>query len=64
MVVSTQAILIASVDSVRLAFTITGGLTRRTTMANYSVVLVAALIVISVPVLTLFILAPLVRASS
>jgi NADH-quinone oxidoreductase subunit A len=31
--------------------------------ANYSVLLVAALIVISVPVLTLFILAPLVRAS-
>ena len=32
-------------------------------MANYSVLLVAALIVISVPVLTLFIIAPLVRAS-
>ena len=32
-------------------------------MANYSVLLVAALIVISVPVLTLFFLAPLVRAS-
>ena len=32
-------------------------------MANYSVLLVAALIVLSVPVLTLFILAPLVRAS-
>ena len=32
-------------------------------MANYSVLLVAALVVISVPVLTLFILAPLVRAS-
>ena len=30
-------------------------------MANYSVLLVAALIVISLPVLTLFILAPLVR---
>src|SRR5258706_4026780 len=32
-------------------------------MANYSVILVAAAIVLSVPVLTLFILAPLVRAS-
>ncbi len=32
-------------------------------MANYSVLLVAALIVISLPVLTLFVLAPLVRAS-
>jgi len=32
-------------------------------MANYTVLLVAALIVISVPVVTLFILAPLVRAS-
>src|SRR5258705_12049661 len=32
-------------------------------MANYSVLPVAALIVLSVPVLTLFILAPLVRAS-
>ena len=32
-------------------------------MANYSVLLVAALIVLSVPLLTLFILAPLVRAS-
>ena len=32
-------------------------------MANYSVLLVAALIVISVPVLTLFIITPLVRAS-
>jgi NADH-quinone oxidoreductase subunit A len=32
-------------------------------MANYSVLLVAALIVISVPVLTLFIIAPQVRAS-
>ena len=32
-------------------------------MANYSVLLVAALIVLSVPVLTLFVLAPLVRAS-
>ena len=32
-------------------------------MANYTVLLVAALIVISVPVLTLFVLAPLVRAS-
>ncbi|MEA2488545.1 MAG: NADH-quinone oxidoreductase subunit [Acidobacteriota bacterium] len=32
-------------------------------MANYTVLLFAALIVISVPVLTLFILAPLVRAS-
>jgi NADH-quinone oxidoreductase subunit A len=32
-------------------------------MANYTVLLAAALIVISVPVLTLFILAPLVRAS-
>jgi NADH-quinone oxidoreductase subunit A len=32
-------------------------------MANYSVLLVAVLIVLSVPVLTLFILAPLVRAS-
>ena len=32
-------------------------------MANYTVLLVAAVIVISVPVLTLFILAPLVRAS-
>ena len=32
-------------------------------MANYSVLLVAVLIVLSVPILTLFILAPLVRAS-
>ena len=32
-------------------------------MANYAVLLVAALIVISVPVLTLFILTPLIRAS-
>ena len=32
-------------------------------MANYSVLLVAALIVISLPVLTLFIITPLVRAS-
>lgn len=32
-------------------------------MANYSVLLVAVLIVLSVPVVTLFILAPLVRAS-
>src|SRR5437879_10166693 len=32
-------------------------------MANYSVLLVAALIVLSLPVLTLFVLAPLVRAS-
>ncbi len=32
-------------------------------MANYSVMLVAVLIVLSVPVLTLFFLAPLVRAS-
>src|ERR1051326_6424277 len=32
-------------------------------MANYTVLLVAVLVVISVPVLTLFILAPLVRAS-
>src|SRR5438132_13805949 len=31
--------------------------------ANYSVLLVAALIVLSLPVLTLFVLAPLVRAS-
>jgi NADH-quinone oxidoreductase subunit A len=31
--------------------------------ANYSVLLVAALVVISLPVITLFILAPLVRAS-
>ncbi len=33
-------------------------------MANYSVLLVAALVVISLPVLTLFIIAPIVRASS
>jgi NADH-quinone oxidoreductase subunit A len=33
-------------------------------MANYLVLLVAALIVISVPVLTLFVLAPLVRSSA
>jgi NADH-quinone oxidoreductase subunit A len=32
-------------------------------MANYSVLLVAVLIVLSVPIVTLFILAPLVRAS-
>jgi NADH-quinone oxidoreductase subunit A len=32
-------------------------------MANYSVLLVAALIVISIPVLTLFVIAPVVRAS-
>ena len=32
-------------------------------MANYSVLLVAALIVLSVPVLTLFIITPLIRAS-
>ena len=32
-------------------------------MANYSVLLVAVLIVISVPVLTLFIITPLIRAS-
>src|SRR5207237_10317471 len=32
-------------------------------MANYSVLLVAALVVISVPVLTLFILSPHVRSS-
>src|SRR4028118_119275 len=32
-------------------------------MANYSVILVAVLIVLSVPILTLFVLAPLVRAS-
>ena len=32
-------------------------------MANYSVLLVAALVVISVPVLTLFIITPLIRAS-
>jgi NADH-quinone oxidoreductase subunit A len=32
-------------------------------MANYVVLLVAALIVISVPVLTLFIITPLIRAS-
>jgi NADH-quinone oxidoreductase subunit A len=32
-------------------------------MANYSVLLVAALIVISLPVFTLFILTPLIRAS-
>ena len=31
-------------------------------MANYSVLLVAVLIVLSVPILTLFVLAPLVRA--
>ena len=35
----------------------------RELMANYSVILVAALIVLSVPVLTLFILTPLIRAS-
>ena len=32
-------------------------------MANYSVLLVAVLIVISVPVLTLFIITPIIRAS-
>ena len=32
-------------------------------MANYSVILVAAVIVLSVPILTLFILAPIFRAS-
>jgi len=32
-------------------------------MANYSVLLVAALIVISLPIFTLFILTPLIRAS-
>jgi len=32
-------------------------------MANYSVLLVAALVVISLPILTLFILAPIFRAS-
>ena len=32
-------------------------------MANYSVILVAAIIVLSVPILTLFILAPIFRAS-
>lgn len=32
-------------------------------MANYSVLLVATLIVLSVPILTLFILTPLIRAS-
>ena len=32
-------------------------------MANYSVLLVATLIVISLPILTLFILTPLIRAS-
>src|ERR1700738_4123068 len=32
-------------------------------MANYSVLLVAALVVLSLPALTLFVLAPLVRAS-
>jgi NADH-quinone oxidoreductase subunit A len=35
----------------------------RTFMAQYSVLPIAALIVLSVPVLTLFVLAPLVRAS-
>ena len=33
-------------------------------MANYAVLLVAALVVISVPVLTLFVLTPLIRAST
>lgn len=32
-------------------------------MANYSVLLIAALIVLSVPVLTLFVITPLIRAS-
>jgi len=32
-------------------------------MANYSVLLVASLIVLSVPVLTLFVITPLIRAS-
>ena len=32
-------------------------------MANYSVLLVAALIVLSIPVLTLFVITPLIRAS-
>ena len=36
---------------------------RESKMANYAVLLVAALIVISVPVLTLFIITPLIRAS-
>jgi NADH-quinone oxidoreductase subunit A len=35
---------------------------REQRMANYSVLLVAVLIVLSVPILTLFVLAPLVRA--
>jgi NADH-quinone oxidoreductase subunit A len=35
---------------------------RERRMANYSVLLVAVLIVLSVPILTLFVLAPLVRA--
>src|SRR5438067_421421 len=52
-----------SVDSHASPVTITGGLADQHNMANYSVLLVAALIVLSLPVLTLFILAPLVRAS-
>jgi NADH-quinone oxidoreductase subunit A len=50
------------VDSPIHPSTITVGLVVRMA-ANYSVLLVAALIVLSLPVLTLFILAPLVRAS-
>lgn len=53
-----------SVDSSGSPFTITAGLQREELdMANYSVLLVAALVVISLPVLTLFILAPIFRAS-
>ena len=50
------------VDSPIHPSTITIGLDVRMA-ANYSVLLVAALIVLSLPVLTLFVLAPLVRAS-
>ncbi|HEY8848727.1 MAG TPA: NADH-quinone oxidoreductase subunit A, partial [Thermoanaerobaculia bacterium] len=52
----------SKVDSLIHPSTITVGLDFRMA-ANYSVLLVAALIVLSLPVLTLFILAPLVRAS-
>src|SRR5438034_11777409 len=50
------------IDSGPPPFTITPGFAGPT-MAQYSVLLIAALIVLSLPVLTLFIIAPLVRAS-
>jgi NADH-quinone oxidoreductase subunit A len=63
MVFSAETLLRNAIDSAHPAFTITGGLRTDHCMANYSVLLVAVLIIISVPVLTLFIITPLIRAS-